>query len=186
MRIIAGEKRGFILKVPRGNSTRPTLSRIRESVFSILGTDVIDARVLDLYAGAGGFGLEALSRGAAHCDFIERAHAAIEALVDNVRKLGYGDCAGIHHCDARRWLRRDHSAAPPYSLVFTDPPYHDGEAQKSLEELEEYLPLAPSGVVVVQSGSRENVAKECGNLRCVRHERYGDTAVRFFVMQNPQ
>jgi 16S rRNA G966 N2-methylase RsmD len=151
MRIIAGEARGRRLVAPRGRQTRPPLERLRESLFSILGEAVEEAEVLDLFAGAGAFGLEALSRGAARATFVERGREALEALLRNVKELGFTARSLVLRGDAlsspplgrpiqvapsagpRRGSRRladgeaEESAGsrPPegYRIIFVDPPF---------------------------------------------------------------
>ena len=184
MRIIAGEKRGFSLFAPAGQQTRPTLSRVRESVFSILGDRVIDARAVDLFAGAGTLGFEALSRGAEHCVFVERARPALEALRRNATKLCYNDRISIAAEDAGRWLRAQlPHAADPFTLVMADPPYGSNLA-KLLEQIEAYVPLAPDAAVMIQCGVRETPPPP-SRLRLARSEKYGDTAVHFYLCDAP-
>ena len=181
LRIIAGERRGFVLSAPKGMATRPTLSRVRESLFSILGMLVPDARVADLYAGAGSLGFEALSRGAHSCDFVDKSRAALEALRRNAEKLGFSDRAQIHAEDVARWLRRA-GEGPPWDIVMVDPPYGTGEAEACLRALAESGRVGPGAEIIVQCGSRETMPKATGALRNHRTERYGETALWFFCV----
>jgi 16S rRNA (guanine966-N2)-methyltransferase len=118
MRIIAGEAKGRRLRSPRGSGTRPMMDRVREAVFSSLGGAVVDARVLDLYAGAGTLGLEALSRGARSVVFVESADTALRALRDNVELVGLG--GSIVASDVASFLETDTGV---FDLAFVDPPY---------------------------------------------------------------
>lgn len=118
MRIIAGEAKGRRLRSPRGSGTRPMMDRVREAVFSSLGGAVVDARVLDLYAGSGTLGLEALSRGARSVVFVESADAALRALRDNVELVGLG--GSIVASDVDAFLG---AATDVFDLAFVDPPY---------------------------------------------------------------
>src|SRR3954465_7399669 len=120
MRIVAGRWGGRTLHAPRGRSTRPTSDRVREALFSILGP-LDGARVLDLFAGSGALGLEALSRGAAAATFVERERLALRALRDNVADLGAD--AEVVAADARVFLRAARERGAQYDLVFLDPPY---------------------------------------------------------------
>jgi 16S rRNA (guanine(966)-N(2))-methyltransferase RsmD len=185
MRIIAGEKKGFVLKAPRGQATRPTLGRVRESLFNILRLQIAEATVLDLYAGAGTLGLEALSRGAAHCVFVDRSETALAALRANVEKLGYQPRADLVRANVANWLAKQGGAQPrAYSLVFSDPPYDSGEAQRSLELVGQHLQLAAGASVVVQTSTREKLPDEAGHLRRFRVESYGDTVLHFYGIQD--
>lgn len=119
MRIIAGEFRRQNLFAPRGLKTRPMLDRVREAIFSVLGGKFKGDRVLDLFAGSGSLGLEAISRGASHCLFIESDAAALEAIHRNVEKLGVEDRVHVMKTDALRWM----DEREKFDLFFCDPPY---------------------------------------------------------------
>lgn len=180
MRIIAGERKGSVLKAPKGDQTRPTLSRVRESLFSILGESVVDSRVADLYAGAGGLGLEALSRGAVHCVFVEKAPPALEALRSNVAKLRYESYAAVIGTDVEKWLQSRPSLPAPLDLVFLDPPYGLPSLSKIVEMTGEMLPLAAGALVVVQCSPRDELLEQHGLLRRHRLRIYGETALHLF------
>jgi 16S rRNA (guanine966-N2)-methyltransferase len=149
MRIIAGKWRGRPLVAPPGAATRPTADRVREALFSMLASRLgsFDGlRVADLFAGSGALGLEALSRGAAHCVFVETDRAAIEAIRANIAALG-----ALGEVLART---AEHAALPgPVDLAFLDPPYGSGLAQAALEK----LPLAPGGWASIETGRGEEI-----------------------------
>lgn len=180
MRIIAGERKGSILKAPKGQQTRPTLSRVRESLFSILGEAFVDARVADLYAGAGGLGLEALSRGAASCVFVERARPALDALRANIEKLRYENQSTIVAQEVGRWVRSRPALPEPLDLVFLDPPYGSPDLARVIEQLAENLPLSPEALVVAQCSPRDELLEQIGLLKRHRLQIYGETALHFF------
>src|SRR4051812_5419266 len=121
MRIVAGEWRGRAIRPPKDDRVRPTADRVREAWMSIVRQSIADARVLDLFAGSGALGLEALSRGAAHCDFVEVSAASLRAVRENAESLGALDRAEIHRGDALRFIERLEEDA--YDLAFADPPY---------------------------------------------------------------
>ena len=151
MRIIAGTHRGHTIYAPRGRDTRPTSDRVRENVFNILGA-VDGAVVLDLYAGSGAMGLEALSRGAARAVFVERDGDAIRAIERNLDKLRLS--ATVLRQDAVTALAAEAASGRKYDLVLVDPPY---EMYSDIEpQLARYLPalLADDGVVVVETDAR--------------------------------
>jgi 16S rRNA (guanine966-N2)-methyltransferase len=124
MRVIAGDAKGRALVAPKGNTTRPATDRIRESLFAILEPSLRGARVLDLFAGAGTLGIEALSRGAAHATFVERSAEALAALRKNVAATGFREHADIVSASVLGFLERGGPAAS-YDLVFVDPPFAD-------------------------------------------------------------
>ena len=173
MRVIAGRYRGRRLQAPPGAATRPTSDRVRESLFAVLGDRVDGARVLDLFAGSGALGIEALSRGAAAATFVDSAPAAIRAIRANLDAVGA--TAEVRRADARRFLGSARTTARQYDLVFLDPPYR--AAGRLGSELTAALPavLAPGAAVVAESDRRAPL--ELG-LPILDERRYGDTLIR--------
>jgi 16S rRNA (guanine966-N2)-methyltransferase len=153
MRIIAGSRKGARIFAPKGMDTRPTGDRVREAVFNLIGP-VDGADVLDLYAGSGAMGLEALSRGAERVTFVESDREAAEAIVRNLDKLRL-DSAVVLREDAGRKLAADAAGGKRYDLVLIDPPY--AMLARILPRLATHLPavLATNGVAVVESGARD-------------------------------
>ena len=156
MRIVGGSLGSRRLTAPRG-PTRPTSDRARESLFAALGP-LDGARCLDLFAGSGALGLEALSRGAAHCTFCEVDRAALAALRRNVTALGVEDRARVRALDARRLVRAEAETGARYDLVLVDPPYR--ALQHFLPTLERHLSrlVAPDGRIVIESAAGDEVA----------------------------
>jgi 16S rRNA (guanine(966)-N(2))-methyltransferase RsmD len=173
MRVIAGQWGGRRLQAPAGAATRPTSDRVREALFSILGDRVAGARVLDLFAGSGALGIEALSRGAAEATFVDSSPAAIKALRANLEALGVD--AEVRRADARVFLRGASRAGHHYDLVFLDPPYR--LAERLGRELSEALPavLAPGGLAVSESDRRSVLHLD---MTPIDERRYGDTVIR--------
>jgi 16S rRNA (guanine966-N2)-methyltransferase len=153
VRIIAGSRKGARISAPKGLDTRPTGDRVREAVFNLLGP-VEGMEVLDLYAGSGAMGLEALSRGAAHATFVEADRQAAETIVRNLDKLELGGATVLRE-DAVRRLAADAAAGRRYDLVLIDPPYR--MLTGVLPMLATHLPavVEPDGLVVVESDSRD-------------------------------
>ncbi len=172
MRVVAGRLGGRRLAAPSGRDTRPTSDRVREALFAILG-DLDGLRVLDLFAGSGALGIEALSRGAASAVFVERAPRAAEVVAGNLAALGLE--ASVVRADARRALRDASERADAYDLVFLDPPYRDAAAWG--RELSAALPavLAPGARVVGESDRRAPLEL---SLPLADERRYGDTLIR--------
>lgn len=130
MRIIAGEWRGRSIKAPKDQSVRPTGDRAREAWMSILQYDIPGARVVDLFAGSGALGLEALSRGAAFCDFVELSDVGLRIIRENATTLGALDRIAVHRGDAIRYVQKD-SGRPAWDIAFADPPYNLGMAPRT-------------------------------------------------------
>jgi 16S rRNA (guanine966-N2)-methyltransferase len=168
MRVVAGEFKGRRLRMPRGAPTRPTADRVREALFSMLG-DVEGARVLDLYAGSGALGIEALSRGAAAAVFVERDARAVATIQANLDAVGAeGD---VSRMDALDFLKRPMS---PFDLVFCDPPYDSGP--RIAEPLAEMLPalLSEDARIVTESDKRNPLELP---FPLIRERIYGDTRI---------
>lgn len=154
MRIIAGEWRGRALKAPEGQATRPTSDRAREALFSMLASRLGSfegLKVADLFAGTGALGLEALSRGAAHCTFIEQDRAALAALKANVDALGASTRADIRAQSALS------AGGGPYDLVLLDPPYGSGLGQQALGRLAERGALQPGCLISIETARDEDL-----------------------------
>jgi 16S rRNA (guanine966-N2)-methyltransferase len=180
MRVIAGAFKGRTLQAPRGQRTRPTADRVREAVFSMLGS-VDGLRVLDLFAGSGALGIEALSRGAGRAVFVERDAAAARVLGENLGALGIGaDAAELRRGDALSALRSAFQAGETYDLVFIDPPYSGAHQWSS--QLSAKLPqvLAPAARVVVESDRRAPLQLP---IPVETERRYGDTSIKIHSRQ---
>lgn len=177
MRVIAGRFGGRrLLDAPR-EGVRPTSDRVREALFARLGA-LDDCRVLDLYAGTGTLGIEALSRGAAHTTFIERSRAALAVLGRNLTALGLAEegVVRVMRGDVATALRRLARDAEMFDRVFIDPPYESAEAVRALEALVAGGLLAPDAEVVVEASRRHPVGPVPGLVR-LDERRYGDTLI---------
>lgn len=169
MRIVAGEWRGRIIRPPKDDRVRPTADRVREAWMSIVRPLLPEAIVLDLFAGSGALGLEALSRGAAHCDFVELSKASLDAIHANAGALGAGARAAVHRGDALRFVQG--LAAGQYDVAFADPPYKLGLAAQVAER---WLAVPFAEVIGIEH-HRGDPMPEGGDLR-----KYGDTAITFY------
>ena len=142
MRVVAGEARGRSLIAPEGNRTRPTSDRVRESIFNMLFSlhATEGSTVVDLYAGCGALGIEALSRGASHCTFVEQDRRAIECIHTNLETLGFADRATVVQADVESWVERNTERV---DVVLADPPYGDGDWEKLLDSCLLYTSPSP-------------------------------------------
>jgi 16S rRNA (guanine966-N2)-methyltransferase len=180
MRVIAGRYGGRRLRAPRGRTTRPTSDRVREALFAMLG-DIHGARVLDLFAGTGALGIEAISRGASQAVFVERDRSAIAALNANLQALGLdGELAQVRREHAEDALHGARKRKETYDLILIDPPYR--RASELGPQLAALLPglLAPVARVVVESDRRAPLELELElglGLEREKERRYGDTVI---------
>jgi 16S rRNA (guanine966-N2)-methyltransferase len=175
VRIVAGARKGHRIEAPKGVVTRPTGDRVREAVFSILGS-VEGASALDLFAGSGAMGLEALSRGATSCVFVERDRAAVRVIQANLAKLRLTGAVVVAR-DAAAALRDERDRGRRYDLVLADPPYEDWERHEAA--LADLVPsvLADHGLVVVETADRVEPALP---LDLVTTRRYGSARITVF------
>ena len=173
MRVVAGTARGVHLAAPRDRSTRPITDRVKETLFAILGDRVPGARVLDLYAGTGAIGIEALSRGADAADFVEHHRGALAALRRNLDRTRLATRASVHAVDVERFLDAHDG---PWDLVLADPPYEARAIVAPLRAAAERL--APGGTLVLKHFWRSEVPGLPG-LEVTRQRRFGETMLTF-------
>ena len=183
MRIIGGEFRGRAIVAPPGPATRPTSDRARQAVFNILdhapwAPPLEGARVIDLFAGSGALGIEALSRGAEFALFVETDEAARATIRENLEALGLFGKTRIHRRDATQLGDRPATAGPPFDVAFLDPPYHRGLNQLALSQLARGGWLGSDAVVVLETASDEAFAAP-GGFAIVDSRDYGAARVRF-------
>lgn len=183
MRVIAGVAGGRRLQAPKGKTARPTSDRVREALFSSLGVEVVGAVVLDLFAGTGALGIEALSRGAASATFVERNAGVATVLTANVESTGLDAQARILRTEAAGFVRRP--TGGPFTLVFCDPPYDEPlpAILDLLSDLNDGGGLASGARVVVERDRRDPdlARKGVGDLLAIERERsYGDTVLLFY------
>ncbi|MCL5885190.1 MAG: 16S rRNA (guanine(966)-N(2))-methyltransferase RsmD [Deltaproteobacteria bacterium] len=176
MRIVAGEWRGRALFAPRGSAVRPTADRVREAIFDLLGDRVVGAAVLDLFAGTGALGLEALSRGAQGAVFVESAPAVFAALRRNIKTLGARGAETLP-MDYRLAIRRLRAAGARFGLVFLDPPYGKGIAVAAAADVARAGLAAPGATVVVEDAARAAAGNFPAGWAVALERRYGDTRV---------
>lgn len=178
LRVIAGSLGGRNLKGPPRSGVRPTADRVREAIFEILGAAAAsDARVLDLYSGTGALGIEALSRGAAWCDFVESDSKAVEVIRENLRRTALLDSARVYPMAVARALSR---LQGPYDLVVADPPYEYDRAESELAAVVDGGLLAPEGVLVIEHSQRRLWPQELGGRHQMTSRRYGDTRISLY------
>jgi len=172
MRVIAGTLRGRTLKAPKGLATRPVLARVREALFSMLG-DMSGARVLDLFAGTGAIGIEALSRGAGSAVFVDSAAEPCRTIRANLDALGVE--GEVVRADVFRAVERLVRGGRTFDFVFADPPYEQGYAGKTLEAVCGGGLLAPRGVMAITLRKTEELSSCAGDRTLQVDRRYGDT-----------
>lgn len=180
IRVIAGSAKGRRLKLVPGDSTRPVMDRVKEAVFSILGRGVRDALFLDLFAGTGSVGIEALSRGAEQAVFVEMDRLAVRTIQQNLAITGLGDRAAIRRTDVLALLRQS-PPADPYDYIYVAPPQYRDLWRRTLEALDANPGWVPEGtVVIVQIDPKEYDETEFKHLEVYDERQYGKTQVIFY------
>ena len=174
-RITAGEWRGRVIDTPRGHSVRPTRSLVREALFNVLGERVVDALAVDLFAGAGTLGFEALSRGAARVTFVDQDRTALAAIAATAARLACADRCLLVRADALGWVRRSGDSLAETDVCFVDAPYRD----PALERVLDALGQAPPSLVVCEHHRERRLPERIGGLALVREVRHGLNTLSF-------
>ncbi|HEY8393902.1 MAG TPA: 16S rRNA (guanine(966)-N(2))-methyltransferase RsmD [Thermaerobacter sp.] len=180
MRVTGGEWRGRSLRVPRGRAVRPTSDRVKQALFNVLAARVPGSRVLDLFAGSGGLGIEALSRGAREALFVEADPRVAGILKENLAALGAGDRATVWRQDVFSAIAKLAGDARRFDLVLADPPYRRGLATRTVEAVAAAGLLAAGGLLVIEHDPREELPEAGAALERVRADRYGDTCLTYY------
>lgn len=180
MRVIAGEAKGRPLKAVPGANTRPTTDKVKEAIFSMVGPYFEGGMALDLFAGTGGLGIEAISRGMTRGIFIDLERQSIEVIRRNVEAAGMTDRAEIYKNEAGRAIKLLAKRELAFDLVFLDPPYKMKEADKLMAEMAERGLLADGAVIVVEHDARHAYSEQFGAFRQRRQAVYGDIAVTIY------
>jgi len=179
MRIIGGELRGRVIRLPAGSRIRPTADRVKESLFNILHS-VEGTSFLDLFAGSGNVGLEALSRGARFAAFVEKDLRLVRALEESLVQLGFAARAEVIAADAERGLERLVQQGSRFDIIFTDPPYDQGLVLETLAWPGMRKALSENGIIVLQHSAREKPeGMEAQMWEVADQRRYGDTMLSF-------
>ena len=174
MRVISGERKGTRLKAVPGTATRPTTDKVKESLFNIIGPYFSGGEALDLYAGSGSLGIEALSRGCDHAVFVDKQQKAIQTLTENLQTTRYEANATVYRQDAQTALERLISEGRVFKLIFMDPPYHAEAHVSFLQAIEANRLLTDNGVVVCEHGSETILPDRVGELEKIKVQRYSE------------
>ena len=179
MRVTGGIGRGRRLKVPAGSRVRPTSDKVKQALFNILGDIVIGSVFLDLYAGAGSIGIEALSRGAERVLFVDSSRVSLDAVKHNIGQMGFSDRAETVLSKTESFLKKP---SGPYTIVFLDPPYAE-ELQPLLEMIAGAGILDSHSIVIAEHFKKQPSPKTAGSLSLYREAQYGDTVLAFYTQR---
>src|SRR5438309_7379013 len=185
MRVVTGEAKGRKLKAPKTMGTRPIIDRVKTALFDILSDEVEDIRFLDLFAGTGSVGIEALSRGATQATFIEMSYPILKLIRENLQITGLADRAEVLHADAFKFLQTQAANAQQriYDIIYVAPPQYKDMAARALQLLDSSPLVPPGGLVIVQIHPKERegmVGVSCTRLKLTDERRYGSTLLMFY------
>jgi 16S rRNA (guanine966-N2)-methyltransferase len=180
MRVVAGEAKGCRLKTPSGDRIRPTADRVKEALFEIVGERIRDARVLDLFAGTGNLGIEALSRGADSVLFVDTDRSAVRLIEQNLARTHLGGRAETWKTDARSAIARLKRTGRRFEIMLLDPPYGYGHTESILRRLGQHKLLLPRGLMVVEHDRRTDFPERIDSLERRDQRRFGDTMISFY------
>lgn len=185
MRIIGGEKRGQRLAHPQGSGIRPLRDRVRTALFDTLGEAVVGAEFLDLFAGTGAVGLEALSRGATHATFVDSSAQAIQLIRENAARLGYSRRVEIIHGDVIQVLHSLSRRGRKFHVVFIGAPYNTGLARQALQALAQTPPLVLQALVIAETFHKDVLEDDFHPLELLCSRTYGETRLTYFRFGSP-
>ncbi len=175
MRIVSGTARGKKLCTPEGQDVRPTIDRVKEAVFSSLQFDIEGREVLDLFAGSGQLGLEALSRGAKHSNFVDGAEKSINAVKANIKNCAFEDKSTVNFCDSYDYLLRTDKR---FDIAFLDPPYGKGLIDKAMPLLAEKM--SDFGIIICEHNEVDKLEEIYGDFKKQKTKRYGKVFVSYY------
>ncbi len=179
IRIIAGKAKGRKLKMVPGTTTRPIGDRVKQAMFNILGPDVVGVRFLDLYAGTGSVGIEALSRGAESCTFVDLDRVAVQTIHENLAHCGFTDSGEVLQREVLSYLERP--ASKPFDIAFIAPPQYQDLWHKTLQSLDKNSAwIIPDGIVIVQIDPSEYSPQELQSFVLYDERKYGNTKLLFY------
>jgi 16S rRNA (guanine966-N2)-methyltransferase len=181
MRVVSGSLKGKALKAVPGNSTRPTTDKVKEAIFNMIGPYFDGGIGLDLFAGSGGLGIEALSRGLDKMIFVDRDVKAIQTIRENIHNCGLDDLVEVYRNDAERAVKAVAKRGHLFHYIFLDPPYKKQQLQKLLELFGEYSLLSKDGVIVCEHGSEIVLPDRVGSFVKSKYEKYGIIAVSVYL-----
>lgn len=183
MRVIGGTKKGRKLLLPSNKAIRPMRDMVRMALFNILGERVEGSRFLDLFAGTGSVGIEALSRGAKYAAFVDNSAGAVRLIRKNLENLDLQDRAKVYQMDALEVIKFFEHREHKFDLIFIGPPYGKGLVEKTLLKLATSSILAPGSIVVTEIFKKETLKDQYGNLKLFIEREYGDNLLKFYEIE---
>ncbi|WCN39045.1 16S rRNA (guanine(966)-N(2))-methyltransferase RsmD [Aneurinibacillus uraniidurans] len=180
MRVVSGSKKGHPLQAVSGKGTRPTVDKVKESIFNMIGPYFDGGLALDLYAGTGGLGIEALSRGVERCIFIDANRKAVSVVYKNLDATGLRDQAEVYCNDANRALNALAKRELVFDLVFLDPPYAEQKIESQLGIMNDHGLLASGALIVAEHDAKDKMCEQIADIVKIRETTYGQTVITIY------
>lgn len=184
LRVISGEAKGHKLKTLKSNLTRPTSDKVKGSIFNIIAAVIYDTDVLDLFAGTGNLGIEALSRGSRWAVFVDRSHDCFQIIKENLIHTKLLDKAEVMATDVCSALRKLSQKGDKFDIIFLDPPYGKGLVEETLKCIVGVDIMKPDTLIVAEHDVSDTVPRSIGNLTNFRQQKYGDTIISFYRQED--
>ncbi|MDU2197518.1 MAG: 16S rRNA (guanine(966)-N(2))-methyltransferase RsmD [Peptostreptococcaceae bacterium] len=183
MRVISGKARGLKLDTPKNQDVRPTTDRVKESLFNMINSYIMDSNILDLFAGTGSLGIECLSRGAKNCVFVDKSKDSINIVRSNVKKARVENESTILNVDFKDAVKRLSTQNQKFDVIFMDPPYYENMFIECLKSIDKFNLLDEDGIIVVEHDTKDLFEDSIGRLNKSREKKYGNTTLTFYKLE---
>ena len=183
LRVISGKARGLKLDTPKNQDVRPTTDRVKESLFNMINSYIMDSNILDLFAGTGSLGIECLSRGAKNCVFVDKSKDSINIVRSNVKKVSVDNESTILNVDFKDAVKRLSTQNQKFDVIFMDPPYYENMFIECLKSIDKFNLLDEDGIIVVEHDTKDLFEDSIGRLNKSREKKYGNTTLTFYKLE---
>lgn len=183
LRVISGKARGLKLDAPKNQDVRPTTDRVKESLFNMINSYIMDSNILDLFAGTGSLGIECLSRGAKNCVFVDKSKDSINIVRSNVKKARVENESTILNVDFKDAVKRLSTQNQKFDVIFMDPPYYENMFIECLKSIDKFNLLDEDGIIVVEHDTKDLFEDSIGRLNKSREKKYGNTTLTFYKLE---
>ncbi len=183
LRVISGKARGLKLDTPKNQDVRPTTDRVKESLFNMINSYIMDSNILDLFAGTGSLGIECLSRGAKNCVFVDKSKDSINIVRSNVKKARVENESTILNVDFKDAVKRLSTQNQKFDVIFMDPPYYENMFIECLKSIDKFNLLDEDGIIVVEHDTKDLFEDSIGRLNKSREKKYGNTTLTFYKLE---
>lgn len=183
MRVISGKARGLKLNAPKNDDVRPTTDRVKESLFNMINSYMMESEILDLFAGTGSLGIECLSRGADRCVFVDSSKESIGIIKANIKKARVEAESTVLNSDFKSAIKSLSLKNQSFDVIFMDPPYYKNMFSEALSGVDQYNLLKEEGIIIVEHDTKDEFPDSIGRLYKSKDKKYGNTTITFYKME---